>query len=213
MRPNRDDPPGGGAAAQRRPPPRAGLIFILSAPSGAGKTTLRQALLGVFADIRYSVSITTRAPRAGEVDGRDYVFVSTEQFEEGIRRGRWAEWARVHGSYYGTSAVALEEARAAGRDLLLEIDVQGARQICARFPESVTIFIRPPSMEVLRRRLEARGTDSPEAIARRMQNAAGEMAQMDFYRHIIVNDDLQAAVRELVAVVDAYRGRAGSAPA
>jgi guanylate kinase len=213
MRPNRDDPPGGGAAAQRRPPPRAGLIFILSAPSGAGKTTLRQALLGVFADIRYSVSFTTRAPRAGEVDGRDYVFVSTEQFEDGIRRGRWAEWARVHGSYYGTSAEALEEARAAGRDLLLEIDVQGARQICARFPESVTIFIRPPSMEVLRRRLEARGTDSPEAIARRMQNAAGEMAQMDFYRHIIVNDDLQAAIRELVAVVGACRGRAGSAPA
>lgn len=213
MRPNRDDPPGGGAAAQRRPQPRAGLIFILSAPSGAGKTTLRQALLGLFADIRYSVSFTTRAPRAGEVDGRDYVFVSTEQFEDGIRRGRWAEWARVHGSYYGTSAEVLEQARAAGGDILLEIDVQGARQICARFPESVTIFIRPPSMEALRRRLEARGTDSLEAIARRMQNAAGEMAQMDFYRHIIVNDDLQAAVRELVAVVGAYRGQAGSAPA
>jgi guanylate kinase len=191
-------------------PQRSGLIFILSAPSGAGKTTLRRALLGVFADIYYSVSFTTRALRPGEENGRDYVFVSIAEFEAGIRRGRWVEWAQVHGNYYGTSAEVLEQARADGRDLLLEIDVQGARQICARFPESVTIFIRPPSMEVLRRRLEARGSDRPEAIDRRMKNAAIEMAQADFYRHVIVNDDLPAAVRELIAVVEFYRRPDGS---
>lgn len=195
---------------KRRVSPRAGLIFILSAPSGTGKTTLRQALLGVFPDLHYSVSFTTRAPREGEKNDRDYVFVSAEEFEAGIRIDRWAEWARVHGNYYGTSAEVLDQARAAGRDVLLEIDVQGTRQICARFPECITIFIRPPSMEVLRQRLETRGTDSPVAIARRLEDAAGEMAQMDFYRHIIVNDDLPTAVRELVAIVGACRGPAES---
>lgn len=188
-------------------PPRAGSIFILSAPSGAGKSTLRQAALGALTDIHYSVSFTTRAPRAGEENGRDYVFVTVEEFEAGIRGGRWAEWARVHGNYYGTSAEVLEQALAAGRDVLLEIDVQGARQVCARFPESVTIFILPPSMEELRQRLEARGTDSPEAIARRMENAAVEMAQAGLYRHVIVNDDLQTAVRELIAVIGSHRGQ------
>ncbi|MCU0561051.1 MAG: guanylate kinase [Desulfobacterales bacterium] len=206
MRPNKEEIPERGAEAERRAPPRPGLIFILSAPSGAGKTTLRQALLGVFPDILFSVSFTTRAPREGEVNGRDYVFVPVAEFEAGIRSGRWAEWAQVHGNFYGTSAEVLEQARAAGRDVLLEIDVQGARQICARFPECVTIFIRPPSLEALRQRLVARGTDSPEAIARRLENAAGEMAQIGFYRHVIVNDDLPAAVRDLVAVVGACRG-------
>lgn len=213
MKPTRDEAAGRGRPTQGRGSPRPGALFILSAPSGAGKTTLRQALLGVFPDLLYSVSFTTRAPRAGEENGRDYLFVSVEEFEAGIRSGRWAEWAQVHGNYYGTSAEVLDQARAAGRDVLLEIDVQGARQICARFPECVTIFIRPPSMAVLRQRLEARGTDSPAAIARRLENAAGEMAQMDFYRHIIVNDDLTAAVRELVAIVGACRQTAGSAKA
>ncbi len=162
-------------------PPRAGLIFILSAPSGAGKSTLRQAALGVLTDIHYSVSFTTRDLRAGEENGRDYVFVTVEEFEAGIREGRWAEWARVHGNYYGTSAEVLEQALAAGRDVLLEIDVQGARQ---------------------------GGTDSPEAIARRMENAAVEMAQAGLYRHVIVNDDLQRAIRELIAVIGSHRGQA-----
>jgi guanylate kinase len=186
-------------------PSRRGLIFILSGPSGAGKTTLRRALLEALAELRYSVSFTTRAPRAGEENSRDYVFISIEEFEAGIRAGRWAEWAQVHGNYYGTSAEVLDQTLAAGRDLLLEIDVQGARQICARFPESVAIFIRPPSMDALRRRLEARGTESRAAIARRLENAAVEMAQAGCYRHVIVNDDLAAAVAELTAVVGSYR--------
>lgn len=187
-----------------------GWIFILSGPSGAGKTTLRQCLLDGFADLRYSVSFTTRAPRPGEENGRDYVFVPVAEFEAGIRRGRWAEWAQVHGNYYGTSAEVLREGLGAGCDMLLDIDVQGARQICARFPESVTIFIMPPSLEVLRERLESRGTERAEVIARRLENAADEMDQKGFYRHVVVNDDLQTAAREVIALVGSYR--AGGRP-
>lgn len=195
-------------AAEGAPPApsgRTGRLFIISAPSGAGKTTLRRAALARFPDLTYSVSFTTRAPRAGERDGRDYVFISAAEFEAGIRDGRWAEWARVHGHCYGTSAQVLESACAAGRDLLLDIDVQGAQQICRRFPESVTIFILPPSLAVLEERLRARGTDRPEAIELRLRNARKEMEQKDRYRHVIVNDDLETAVAKLTAVLDSYR--------
>jgi guanylate kinase len=192
--------------AGREPlPRRRGRIFILSAPSGAGKTTLRQAAVARFGNMRYSVSYTTRPPRAGEVNGRDYVFISLAEFKEGIRRGRWAEWAKVHENYYGTSEHILERALAEGCDVLLEIDVQGARQICRRFPESVTIFVMPPSLEVLEERLKSRGTDSPEAIALRLENAKREMGQKDDYRHVIVNDDLETAIQELTAVLESYR--------
>jgi guanylate kinase len=180
-------------------------LFIVSAPSGAGKSTLRAALLEAFPDMRYSVSHTTRRPRPGEVDGRDYHFISPQEFREGIEAGRWAEWAEVHGNYYGTSAESLARALAEGVDLLLEIDVQGARQIVERFPESVTIFILPPSLEALRARMAARGTESPEELAVRMRNAEAEMAQQHLYRHRIVNDDLEAARREMVALIAAYR--------
>jgi guanylate kinase len=184
---------------------RKAFIFIISAPSGAGKTTLCKAALAAFADMRYSVSFTTRAPRPGEENGRDYVFVTEPEFEAGIRGGRWAEWARVHGNYYGTSADVLEQSLASGCDILLDIDVQGARQICARFPESVTIFIMPPSLEVLRQRLVSRGTDRPEVIAMRIENAGREMAQRDVYRHVVVNDDLETAITELIHIIDSYR--------
>jgi guanylate kinase len=187
-------------------PVQAGHLFILSAPSGAGKTTLRQAALARFPDLSYSVSCTTRLPRAGEQNGRDYVFLAADEFEAGIREERWAEWARVHGHYYGTSARFLEQERAAGRDVLLDIDVQGAQQICRRFPDSVTIFILPPSLEVLEQRLRARGTDRPEAIELRLRNARQEMEQSGTYRHLIVNDDLNTAIDELVAILNAYRG-------
>jgi len=184
---------------------RKAFIFIVSAPSGAGKTTLCQAALAAFADMRYSVSFTTRPPRPGEENGRDYVFVTAPEFEAGIRDGRWAEWARVHSNYYGTSADVLAQSLSSGCDILLDIDVQGARQICARFPESVTIFIMPPSLEVLRQRLVSRGTDCPEVIALRTDNAGREMAQRDVYRHVVVNDDLETAITELIHIIDSYR--------
>jgi guanylate kinase len=184
---------------------RSGHLFIISAPSGAGKTTLRQAAMTRFPDLSYSVSFTTRPPREGERDGCDYVFIPPDEFEAGIRDGRWAEWARVHGHYYGTSALFLEQARAAGRDVLLDIDVQGAQQICRRFPDSVTIFIMPPSLEVLEQRLRARATDGPEAVELRLRNARREMAQKDRYRHVIVNDDLDRAIGELIAILNSYR--------
>lgn len=187
------------------PPCRKGHLFIISAPSGAGKTTLRQAVLSRFPDLSYSVSFTTRPPRTGERDGHDYSFISPDEFEAGIREGRWVEWARVHDHYYGTSARALERDQAAGRDVLLDIDVQGARQICRRFPESVTIFILPPSLDVLEQRLRMRGTDRPEAIDVRLRNARREMEQSGSYRHVIVNDDLNTAIEELAAILNSYR--------
>lgn len=186
-------------------PARRGTLFVLSAPSGAGKTTLRRAALARFPDVVYSVSTTTRPPRPGEVDGRDYIYISRADFEAGIRDGRWAEWAQVHGNYYGTSARTLREAADAGTDVLLDIDVQGARQICRRFPESVTVFIMPPSFEVLAERLARRGTDSPEAVQLRLCNARHEMEERHWYRHVIVNDDLETAVAELAAVIASYR--------
>jgi len=192
-------------AAQRPAASRKAFIFIISAPSGAGKTTLCKTALAAFTDLRYSVSFTTRAPRPGEENGRDYVFITAAEFEAGIRGGRWAEWAQVHGNYYGTSAEVLAQCLASGCDILLDIDVQGARQICARFPESVTIFIMPPSLEVLRQRLVARGTDRPEVIAMRIENAEREMAQRDVYRHVVVNDDLETASAELIRLIDFYR--------
>ncbi|MCU0563239.1 MAG: guanylate kinase [Desulfobacterales bacterium] len=186
-------------------PARRGTLFVLSAPSGAGKTTLRRAVLARFPGMTYSVSTTTRPPRPGEVDGRDYVFIPPAEFEAGIREGRWAEWAQVHGNYYGTSAQTLREAAEAGTDVLLDIDVQGARQIAQRFPECVTVFIMPPSFEALAQRLTARGTDSPESVALRLRNARQEMEERHWYRHIVVNDELATAVEELSAIIASYR--------
>ena len=180
-------------------------MFIISAPSGAGKTTLCRAVRDRFADLQYSVSYTTRSPRSGEQNGVDYHFITAREFENGIQSGRWAEWARVHGNYYGTSAAFLDKTRAAGRDIVLDIDVEGTRQILKRYPDSITIFVMPPSMEVLRQRLEDRGTDSAEVIAVRLKNAENEMAQKGLYRHIIVNDRLPQAVAELIAVFEKYR--------
>lgn len=180
---------------------RRGNIYIVSAPSGAGKSTLCRELLKVFPDIAYSISHTTRAPRAGEQDGVDYHFVTREAFQARIEQGLMAEWAEVHGNYYGTSVETLEASVADGIDVLLDIDVQGARQMCAAIPACVTIFIMPPSEAELLARLEKRGTDTPETIQKRMKNAAGEMMQRDFYRHVIVNDNLDDAVAAFVEVV------------
>ena len=186
----------------------SGRLFVISAPSGAGKSTLCRALLAHDPDLNYSISYTSRKPRGQERDGVEYHFISEDEFERGIESGRWAEWARVHGNYYGTSAADLQRQLTGGSDVLLDIDVEGARQIRKRFPESVTIFIMPPSMAVLEQRLRERGTESETEIRRRLQNAQDEMRDRGLYRHVIVNDRLPQATAELIALIDGYRRQA-----
>jgi guanylate kinase len=185
--------------------PKRGNLFIISAPSGAGKTTLAKAVLQQFGDMLYSISYTTRKPRAEEQDGVDYHFVSKQDFKKGIKKSRWAEWAEVYGNYYGTSAEFIEKSLSSGCDILLDIDVQGTLQILKYYPDCVTIFILPPSMTALRKRLEMRGSDSKAVIERRLVNARTEMAQKKMYRHIIVNEKLSEAIEELSAIFKKYR--------
>jgi guanylate kinase len=184
---------------------RSGQLFILSAPSGGGKTTLCRAVLKHFPDMLYSVSFTTRSPRGDEKDGRDYFFITKDEFEKGIASGRWVEWAKVHGNYYGTEARFLNDNLAAGRDILLDIDVEGTRQVLQRYPDCIAIFILPPSLEVLKQRLESRGTENDQSLALRIQNAAQEIAQKDIYRHQLVNDRLADTVAELISLIESYR--------
>lgn len=183
----------------------AGRLFILSAPSGAGKSTLCQAVLKRFPDMIYSISSTTRPPRGTEQDGVEYRFVDKQTFSKGIAEDRWAEWAEVHGNYYGTSADMLDRELGLGRDILLDIDVQGTFKILERYPEAVTIFILPPTFDTLRERMEKRSTDSPSVIERRIENARSEIAQKDRYRHVVINEDLDTAVSELAALIQSYR--------
>ncbi len=183
---------------------RQGHLFIISAPSGGGKTTLSKAVVNRFKDILYSVSYTTRSPRNSEQDGVDYYFIQKKDFEERIESGYWAEWAEVHGNYYGTSAEFLEKGLASGRDMLLDIDVQGTIQILGNYPDSITIFIMPPSLETLGKRLEMRRTESRTTIKRRLLTAEKEMAQKDLYRYIIVNDQLSVSIEKLVAIIEKY---------
>jgi guanylate kinase len=180
----------------------AAHLFILSAPSGAGKSTLGIALRRRYPQLGYSISYTTRPPREGEQNGVHYHFIAPGEFQKGIETGRWAEWAQVHGNYYGTSAAVLQRYLAQGISVLMDIDVQGADQIVKHFPDAVTIFIMPPSLEALRERLESRGTDSPEVIATRLRNAEAEMAARQRYQHVIVNDDLRQATAELIYLID-----------
>ena len=179
----------------------SGRLFVVSAPSGAGKTTLCEAARKRLPHLVYSVSSTTRPPRDGEQDGVDYFFVSEARFREGIDSGQWAEWARVHDNYYGTSARFIEDHLAAGRDVLLDIDVQGAAQILRRYPDAVTIFIMAPSMDVLRRRITDRGLDRASVIDKRMKNAEAEIARRGMYRHTVINDALDAAVDRFVSIL------------
>jgi guanylate kinase len=185
--------------------PSHGHLFIISAPSGAGKTTIAKAVLQKFKDMCYSISYTTRKPRAEERDGVDYHFVSKQDFKNGIKKARWAEWAEVYGNYYGTSAEFIEKKLSSGCDILLDIDVQGTLQILKHHPDSVTVFILPPSINVLRKRLEMRGSDSQAVIEKRLINAKKEMVQKKMYRHIIVNDELSVAIDEICAIFNKYR--------
>lgn len=179
---------------------RLGTFLVVSAPSGAGKTTLVKKLLNEFPNFGYSVSCTTRAPREGEVDGRDYRFITKDQFHEMRLQGSFAEWAVVHGNFYGTPLAPLQDLSRQGRDVLLDVDVQGAAQLKSSLPHAEFVFILPPSLEELERRLTGRGTDAPEVIARRLENARGEIADARWFDALIVNDALEQAYAELRSV-------------
>jgi guanylate kinase len=182
-------------------------VFIISAPSGSGKSTLVHRLLAKVPGLRFSISYTTRAPRGSEVDAKDYRFVTRESFEAMIARDEFLEWAEVFGNYYGTHRGILEQARAEGRDLVLDIDVQGARQLKSKIPEAVTVFILAPSREVLERRLRARGEDSEEVITRRLRDAAEEIRRYPDYDYILINRDLDESDATLKGIIDAERVR------
>jgi len=184
-----------------------GSLFIVAAPSGAGKTTLVRLLLEKDPLVKLSVSYTTRAPRPGEENGREYHFIDIQTFLAMREKGEFLEWAEVHGNFYGTSKSWLQDQMAAGRDMLLEIDWQGAQQVREIFPEAVGIFILPPSVVELERRLRGRGSDSEEVIQRRVAAALGEMRHVGEFGFVIINDDLQRALDDLLAAVRASRLR------
>ncbi len=185
----------------------SGSLFVVAAPSGAGKSSLVGALLAQEPDIRLSISCTTRAPRPGEKHGREYFFLSEAEFAERQANGEFLESACVHGNYYGTSRIVIEEQTQAGKDVLLEIDWQGARQVRAQFPEAVGIFILPPSVAVLEQRLRSRGQDSDDVIARRVQAADGEIAHAPEFDYVIINDKFETALSQLAAIARATRCR------
>ena len=182
-----------------------GILYIISAPSGAGKTSMVKALLKANSRIRLSVSYTTRAPRPGETDGRDYHFVSHEQFRTMLESHEFLESAEVYGNYYGTSKAGIERDLAAGGDLLLEIDWQGAAQVQQHFADAVSIFILPPSYNALRTRLTNRGQDSTEVIERRLAAAAEDVSHAEGFDYIIVNDDFDEALLDLTAIARSVR--------
>jgi guanylate kinase len=184
-----------------------GRLYVITAPSGAGKTSLVKALMEREAKLRFSVSFTTRKPRANEIDGRDYHFVSREEFERMIARGDFLEHAEVYDNAYGTSLRSVEEAMRAGELLLLEIDWQGARQVRARLPAARTIFVLPPARAALEARLRSRSTDSEAVIARRLQDAAHDIAHWNEFDYVVINDRFDAAVDDLVAIVGERGGR------
>jgi len=182
-----------------------GIAIVVSGPSGVGKTSILKRLLTSDARLRFSVSHTTRAPRAGEVDGTDYFFVDRDAFRERIEAGRFLEWAEYQGNLYGTSVEAVEEPTRRGLDIVLEVEVQGAAQLRARLPDAVTVFILPPSIHDLEVRLRGRSSDSADAIRKRLEIARGELAEAGKYHFVIVNEDLAACVSDLKKIVETQR--------
>ena len=186
-----------------------GLLIVISAPSGAGKTTLCNGLVNRFPALQESISYTTRQPRAGEQDGVDYHFVSVDTFKRMIEEQAFAEWAEVHGNYYGTAIATLQQAKDNGIDILLDIDCQGAQLLKQRGINGVFVFVMPPSMKELRRRLESRSSDDQQVIERRITRAAEEMREARWYDYILINDRLDDAQEALAAIVTAARHSTG----
>jgi len=186
---------------------RQGILFILSAPSGAGKTTLINGLRSVYPEIKLSISCTTRARRSGEVNGRDYHFITARQFASMKDRGKFAEWAKVHDFLYGTLRQPLDRSIGSGGDMILDIDVQGARKIKRIYPQAVSVFLLPPSWGELQRRLVLRGTDRQNTIRRRLTNARREIQEIIKYDYYVVNRDVEGAIEALKSIVEAERAK------
>ncbi|MDL2357903.1 MAG: guanylate kinase [Pseudomonadota bacterium] len=188
-------------------PAFAGSLFIVAAPSGAGKSTLVNALLAQEPGIKLSISTTTRPPRPGEQHGREYFFTSADDFVARADAGEFLEWAEVHGNYYGTSRLMVEQEMKTGTDILLEIDWQGARQVRKQFPTAAGIFILPPSIAALEERLYKRGQDEPHVITKRLLAAGGEIAHAPEFEYAIINEEFNVALSEMSAIVRATRAR------
>jgi len=184
-----------------------GTLFVVSSPSGGGKGTIIRRVLEVVENLSYSVSYTTRAPRLGEEDGREYFFVSRDTFEEMVAAGEFLESACVHGNFYGTAKNQIVAETGAGADIILEVDVQGAASVRKLLMDSVSIFILPPSYEVLRQRLQARGTDKPEELELRLRNAPEELRQYSSFDYVIINDEIERAAGQLASIIYAERAR------
>jgi len=184
-----------------------GTLFVVSSPSGGGKGTLIRRVLEVVENLSYSVSYTTRVPRLGEEDGREYFFVSRDTFEDMVAAGEFLEWACVHGNFYGTAKNQIVAETGAGADIILEVDVQGAASVRQLLMDSVSIFILPPSYEVLRQRLQARGTDTPEELELRLRNAPAELRQYSSFEYVIINDEIERAAGQLASIIYAERAR------
>jgi guanylate kinase len=186
-----------------------GILLVVSGPSGVGKGTICSQLLRQLNNVQYSVSVTTRAPRQGETDGVNYFFASVDEFKRMQADGQLLEWAEVFGNFYGTPKPAVEQALAQGKDVVLEIDIQGALQVKVAFPECVTVFIWPPSQAELKRRIESRGTETPEALLRRLQEAKREMAHVVDYDYVVVNQpgQVELAAAEIRAIIQAEKSR------
>lgn len=182
-----------------------GLIIVISAPSGAGKTTICGELVKKLKNVTVSVSVTTRDKRPGDVEGRDYFFISDKKFREMARENRFVEWAKVHNHYYGTPRKFLQESIEKGKDVILEIDVQGGKKIKKAYPDGVFIFILPPSLEALSQRLSGRAKDSQETINLRIRNARKEISYITDYTYLVINDNLQEAVSQTGAIIESER--------
>lgn len=190
-----------------QPTEARGILFVVSSPSGGGKGTLIDRVLKEVPDLSYSVSFTTRAPRNREIDGREYFFVTPEKFEQMVAANEFLEWAHVHSKLYGTGREQVFREISGGRDIILELDVQGAESVRRLIDDAVSIFILPPSFEVLRQRLQARGTDSPEELDLRLRNAPRELEHYSAFQYLIINDDADRAARQIRAIVHAERTR------
>lgn len=187
--------------------------IVLSAPSGTGKTTIARRLLSQRSDVGYSVSCTTRAPRPAEQDGQDYHFISAARFQECVSRGEFAEWAEVHGNRYGTLSSEVRRVMEAGKHVMLDIDVQGARQLSVAFPSAVTIFVIPPSVEILIARLAGRQSDSAETVALRLRNARAELLEAERYQYVVENDSLEHSIARVSEIIDMESSKRERLPA